>query len=267
MPDERDEGERSARPFWSGTITFGLVSIPVNLFTSSRGGQMGLRMLGPNGKPLARRYFSEKSGRRLDDDDIVRGYEIKEGKYVEITDEELERLEPIRSRDINLQRFVEESSIPRLYFERGYYLAPAGSTRAYQLLAETMERTRRAGIATFVMRGKEYLIAITAENGVLRAETMRFSDEVRSPKTMGLGRKQKPAPAAVKSFERIITQRAATRLAPGILRNREEERLMKVVSRKRRKKENVVAVRGRGKQKAEVVDLLEVLRKNLRMAG
>jgi DNA end-binding protein Ku len=220
-------------------------------------------MLGPNGKPLARRYYSEKSGRDLDNDDIIRGYEIKKNRYVEITDEELERLAPERSRDINLKSFVDDRSIPRLYFERGYYLAPAGSTRAYHLLAETMERTRRAGIATFVMRGKEYLVAITVDHGILRAETMRFHDEVRSPEQIGLGRKQKPAPAAVRQFERVIVQRSKPSLPAARLRDDYTARLLGLVKRKRKSDENVVEAPGRGKRKAEVVDLIDVLRKSL----
>lgn len=263
MPDELDEQSVSSRPFWSGTITFGLVSIPVNLFPANRGSKVSLRMLGPNDKPLARRYFSEKSGRQLDADEIVRGYEIKKERFVEITDEELERLAPERSRDINLQRFVDESSIPRLYFERGYFLAPAGSTRAYHLLAETMQRTRRAGIATFVMRGKEYLVAITADAGILRAETMRFHDEIRSPKDIGLPGKQKPAPSTVRSFERMIMQRSRASLPASELRDEASARLRKLIEQKRKRKENVIEIRSRGQRKAEVDDLLAVLRKSL----
>jgi DNA end-binding protein Ku len=263
LPEDFDDQSVSTRPFWSGTITFGLVSIPVNLFPANRGSKASLRMLGPSGNPLARRYYSEKSGHDLDSDDIIRGYEIKKDRFIEIGDEELERLAPERSRDINLQRFVDESSIPRLYFERGYFLAPAGSTRAYHLLARTMERTGRAGIATFVMRGKEYLVAITADNGILRAETMRFHDEIRSPENVGLPKKQKPAPAAVRSFERMIAQRSRASLPTAELRDEETERLLKLVQHKRKSEKNVVEAPVRGKRKAEVVDLLEVLRQSL----
>ena len=220
-------------------------------------------MLGPAGKPLARRYYSSKSGRDLDSDDIVRGYEIKKNTFVEITDEELERLAPERSRDINLRRFVKANSIPRLYFERGYILAPAGSTRAYHLLAETMERTKKAGIATFVMRGKEYVVAIAADGGILRAETMRFADELRSPEQVGLPKKQKLAPATVRSFERIVAQRSRASLPMSELQDQQSRRLLALVQRKRKSEQNVVeAPRGR-ERKAEVVDLIDVLRKSL----
>jgi DNA end-binding protein Ku len=224
-------------------------------------------MLGPTGKPLARRYYSEKSGRDLGNEDIIRGYEIKKNRFIEVTDEELDRLAPERSRDINLRRFVDEASIPRLYFERGYFLAPASSTRAYHLLAETMARTKRAGIATFVMRGKEYLVAITSDNGILRAETMRFHDEVRSPKQIGLPSKQKPAPATVRSIERLITQRSRAGLPNAELRDKASDRLLKVIERKRKRDENVVTAPGRSERKAEVVDLLEVLRQSLGQSG
>src|SRR5882762_6573549 len=107
-----DEAQRGARPFWSGTLTFGLVSVPVDLYPGNRTNRTPLRMLGPENEPLARRYYSEKSGRDLEDDDMVRGYEIDKDKYVVVTDEELERLAPEQSRDIDLRRFVDLESIP-----------------------------------------------------------------------------------------------------------------------------------------------------------
>src|SRR5690606_22010540 len=97
--------------------------------------------------------------------------------FVVVTDEELEALAPEKSRDIDLRRFVDVGAIAPEMCERAYFLTPAGgSTKAYRLLAAAMERTGRAGIATFVMRGKEYLVAILAENGILRTETLRFAD-------------------------------------------------------------------------------------------
>src|ERR1044071_3143534 len=116
---------RMARPFWSGTLTFGLVSVPVDLYPGNRTNRAPLRMLGPNGEPLSRRYFSQKTGRELDDDEMIRGYEIDKGKYVVVTDEELERLAPESSRDIDLRRFVELQTIPPPYFDRSYFLAPS----------------------------------------------------------------------------------------------------------------------------------------------
>src|SRR5881397_2271715 len=159
--DNGDGVARSVRPFWSGTLTFGLVSVPVDLYPGNRTNRAPLRMLGPRGEPLARRYFSQKTKRDLDNDEMVRGYELDKDKYVIVTDEELERLAPEKSRDIDLRRFVQLKEIPPLYFDRSYFLAPSeGSEKAYKLLSETMQKEKLAGVATFVMRGKEYLIAI-----------------------------------------------------------------------------------------------------------
>jgi DNA end-binding protein Ku len=139
------------------------VSVPVYLFPAYRNTRASLRMLGPEGTPLSRRYYSQKSGQDLEDEDMIRGFEIAKDKYVIVTDEELDRLAPEKSRDIDLRKFVENDSIPPLYFERSYFLTPAGNTqKAYNLLAKTMEKIKRVGIATFVMRGKEYLVAILA---------------------------------------------------------------------------------------------------------
>src|SRR4051812_13022506 len=165
-------------PFWSGTITFGLVSVPVDFFPAVRSHRVSLKMFGPDGKPLVRKFFSQ-DGKRLADGDIVRGFEQDDGNVVVITDDELDALEPRKSRDIDLRRFVLRDQIPASMLERHYVLAPGGeSSKAYHLLAKAMERDHRAGIATYVMRGKEYLIAIFAEKGLLFGSTLRFPDEI-----------------------------------------------------------------------------------------
>src|SRR5438874_13728963 len=120
MDDEQQIGA-SPRPFWSGVITFGLVSIPVNLFPANRQTRVSLRMLSPEGHPLSRRFYAPATGRELSDEQLVRGYEIDKDEYVSVTDEELERLAPERSRAIDLRRFVETDQIPALYFERAYF--------------------------------------------------------------------------------------------------------------------------------------------------
>jgi DNA end-binding protein Ku len=260
-----DNGDgRGARPFWSGTLTFGLVSVPVDLYPGNRTNRAPLRMLGPNGEPLARRYYSQKTGRDLDDEDMVRGYEIDKDKYVIVTDEELERLAPEQSRDIDLRRFVDLQSIPPLYFDRSYFLAPSeGSEKAYKLLSETMQKSDLAGIATFVMRGKEYLVAIFPENGILRAETMRFADEIRSPKQVGLPEKKKLPAATVKKFETLIKKNSDKRLALKELKDEKTAELLKLVEKKRKQHKDVVEVEVPERDEGKVVDLMEVLKKSL----
>jgi DNA end-binding protein Ku len=255
---------RGARPFWSGTLTFGLVSVPVDLYPGNRTNRAPLRMLGPNGEPLARRYYSQKTGRDLENDDMVRGYEIDKDKYVVVTDEELERLAPEQSRDIDLRRFVDLQSIPPLYFDRSYFLAPSeGSEKAYKLLSETMKKSDLAGIATFVMRGKEYLVAIFPENGILRAETMRFADEIRSPKEVGLPEKKKLPAATVRKFEALIKKNSDKHLSLKELKDEKTAELLKLVEKKRKQYKDIVEVEVPEREEGKVIDLMEVLKKSL----
>ena len=222
-----------------------------------------MRMLGPDGQPLARKYYAEKTGKDLDADDTVRGYEVDNGKFVIVTDEELERLAPEKTRDINLQQFVPAGSIPPIYFERGYFLVPAaGSQKAYKLLAGTMEKSELAGIATFVMRGKEYLVAIFADNGILRAETMRFADELRSPKDVGLPKKKAPPKPTVQKFEKFIANKSKKQFSPTKLADKHADSLLRLVKRKKNKRSNVVRVEEEMSDH-KVIDLVQVLKKSL----
>jgi DNA end-binding protein Ku len=242
---EPEEENAGGRPFWSGTLTFGLVSVPVSLFPAARSNRASLRMLGPDGQPLARKYYAEKTGKDLDADEVVRGYEVAKEKYVIVTDEELERLAPV-------------------YFERGYFLTPsAGSQKAYKLLAETMEQSGLAGVATFVMRGKEYLIAIFSEKGILRAETMRFLDELRTPSDIGLPKKTEPSKATVAKFEKIIANKAKKQFSPTKLEDKQTDSLLKLVKKKQSKPGSVVKVEEEMDTDRKVIDLVQVLKKSL----
>jgi DNA end-binding protein Ku len=266
---QKPEGEIAApqtngRPFWSGTISFGLVSIPVNLFPATRDSRVALRTLSPEGDPLKRDYYSAETGRDLEEAETVRGYQTSSGKVVTVSEEELERLAPEKSRDINLRVFVERSEISPLFFERGYILTPADkSGKAYRLLAEIMELSQRAGIATFVMHGKEYLIAILASGGILRAETMRFSDEVRKPSDIGLPKRKRPPSMAVEKFHSAIERLSKNTLDLDEMRDKYAERMLKFIQKKRAKQQNVVETSAAQRGPAEVVDLMEVLKRNL----
>jgi DNA end-binding protein Ku len=264
VPERDDELEVSARPFWSGTITFGLVSVPVNLLPANRSDRTSLRMVSPEGRPLSRRYFTTRDDAPLDWDDIVRGYEIEKDRFVVVDDDELERLSPERTRDIDLRLFVRASEIDPMHFERAYFLTPAGtSTKAYRLLARVMEDTGRAGIATFVMRAKEYLVAILAENGILRAETLRFADELRTPEDVGLPRPVDPPAARVREIEQEIAKLEMDELNPDELVERSAERLMKLVRKKMKSGSDVVKIEEEREDGGRVIDLVEMLQRSL----
>ncbi|MGH7505425.1 MAG: Ku protein [Longimicrobiales bacterium] len=271
---EQDGRGNRARAFWTGTLTFGLVSVPVELYSANRPQRVRLHWFDQDGTPLRRRYVCPEEGEEVGFDEIVRGYEIKKDRYVALTDEELEALEPEKSRDIDLRRFVNQDELDPMFFERAYFLAPGrGSTKAYRLLAETMERIGRAGIATFVMRTKEYLVAILAENGILRAETLRFAGEIRSPDDVGLPERPKRiARKAEQQMVKAIADAAADDFDESELEDRYAERVLELVEKKRRKKEDVVHSDGPAARDGEddeegVIDLMALLKRRMQEKG
>jgi len=271
--DQREEAENRERPpgpraFWSGTITFGLVSVPVDIYPAARPRRAPLRMLSPEGRPLQRRYYCSLDGQELGPDDIVRGYEWPDGSFTIVSDEELDALAPRKSRDIDLRRFVGRSEIPPKLLERPYLFAPAGeSTKAYHLLAATMERSGRAGIATFVMRGKEYLAAIFAEGGLLRAATMRFVDELRTPRDVGLGAVQRVSAQRREAVVSALARLHAPKLDRADLEDEDVAALYALAERKHDAGRDVVeleeAPADAADDGAEIIDIMSVLRQRL----
>lgn len=255
------------RAFWSGTLTFGLVSVPVDLFPAVRSRRVALRTLGPEYQPLVRRYHCSADGKPLTRDDIVRGYENDDGSFAVVADDELDALEPRKSRDIDLRRFVARDEIPRQLLERPYVLAPAGeSTKAYRLLAETMERSGKAGIATFVMRGKEYLAAIFAVGGTLRAVTMRFADELRTPGDVGLPPVRRAPAKRREEMERALAELTVDEVDLGLLDDEYGSAVLKLAEAKRRAGRDVVEIEEmppEDEESADVIDIMAVLKERM----
>lgn len=266
MP-EKDEQTGAPRSFWSGTISFGLVSVPVSLFVATRSSRVSLRMVDRDGTPLRRVYFCSREEEPLTRDDLVRGYEVAKDRFVVVEDDELTAIAPEKSQEIDLQRFVDVNDIDPVYFERAYFLAPGrGGTRPYRLLARAMEDAGRAGIATFVMRGKEYLVAIIAEHGILRAETLRFHDELRSPGDVGLPELGKPARDHVRSIGNAMRKLYSDQLDLDLLTDRHAARLNNLVKAKLRGGRDVVQARDAEpseRESAEVIDLMQVLKRSV----
>jgi DNA end-binding protein Ku len=225
-------------------------------------------MLGPEGRPLQRRYYCSADGQELGPDDIVRGYEWPDGSFTIVSDEELDALAPRKSRDIDLRRFVDRSEIPPKLLERPYLFAPAGeSTKAYHLLAATMERSGRAGIATFVMRGKEYLAAIFAEGGLLRAATMRFVDELRTPRDVGLGAVTRVSAQRREAAVSALAKLHAPKLDRKDLEDEDVAALYALAERKHKAGLDVVEIEeapaDATDEGAEIIDIMSVLRQRL----
>jgi DNA end-binding protein Ku len=262
----------SFHAFWSGVLTFGLVNVPVLVFPASRHSGVRLRMISPAGSPLERRFYCPRDGKEVSPDELVRGYELDDGTYIIVSDAELEDLEPQKTREIDLREFVNLSEIDPAFLERGYYLTPLKeATKAYRLLAEVMEKTQRAGIATFVMRDREYLVAIFARNGILCAETLRFHDEVRDPRSIGLPEVVTAEPERVRAFERSIKALSAKALSRDELADHDGRKLRALIDKKRRAGKNLIRVTHEAadadSEERGDVDLLDVIRRSLSHVG
>jgi DNA end-binding protein Ku len=258
--------------FWSGSLSFGLVNVPVLVFPATRHSGVHLRLLSPEGAVLERRFYCPKDGKEVAGDDIVRGFELDDGSYVLVTDQELEALEPEKSREIDLREFVDLAEVAPAFFERGYYLTPLKeATKAYRLLAEVMEKTGRAGIATFVMRDREYLVAIFARNGILCAETLRFHDEIRSPEDIGLPKAVAVPRERVSAFERAIVARSKKAVAREELVDEETRRLRALIDKKKRAGKDLIRTNHEtvdvDSDESGDIDLLATIRQSLRHVG
>jgi DNA end-binding protein Ku len=265
VPEVRAEPRR-ARPLWSGSVAFGLVTLPVSLYPANRTARASLRMVDREGTPLARRYFAPGEDDPLEPDEIVRGYPVEDERFVIVEDEELEALAPEKSQEIDLSRFVALDEVDPSYFQRGYFLAPdRGALKAYRLLAKSMEEAGRAGIATFVMRDKEYLVAIIAEEGILRAETLRFHDELRAPEDVGLDGLAEADEASVAELLEAIERLGSDELDRSLLEDEASRRLRELVAEKLATGDDVVELpTGTAPgEDGEEIDLMQVLKESL----
>ncbi len=169
-----------SQAIWSGTISFSLVAIPVQLVKAVEPGRVSFRTLhSKDYSPLARRMFCPEEKELVPPEEIVRGFEIAPGNYIQVTDEELESVAAERSSAIEILEFIDLDEVDPVYYDRPYYLVPAkGGEKAYRLLAEAMRRTNKAGLAKFVMREREYLVALKSTREALVLFTLHYYDEI-----------------------------------------------------------------------------------------
>ena len=172
-----------ARAIWSGSISFGLLNVPVKLYSAVSKKSVSFRELRESDSSRVRhRRVAEADGEEVSYDEIVKGYEISPDQYVVITKDELEELDPKKTRAIEIQDFVDLDEIDPIYFDHPYYLGPdKGAEKAYALLVKAMTDSRKVAIARFVLRNKENLAALRPMDGVMTMATMRFADEVVKP--------------------------------------------------------------------------------------
>jgi DNA end-binding protein Ku len=181
-----------ARAIWKGSISFGLVNIPVGLYSAESRDDISFKLLDRKTKsPIHYKRVSEESGKEVPWEQTVRGYEVDKGKYVVLSDEDLKRAAPEATQTIDILGFVDLEDISPLFFDKPYFLAPdSKGTKAYVLLRETLRRTGKVGIAKVVIRTRQYLAAVVArgDSDVLTLELMRYAHELRDPAELDVPR-------------------------------------------------------------------------------
>lgn len=265
---ERDVGDGTGgvvRAVWSGVISFGLVSVPVGLFTATEEHEPSFHQFAEGSTDRIRyKRVNERTGEEVDFGDIVKGVDVGGGKYVMVSDEELGQVAPGRSRALEISGFVDIDDIDPTYFNKAYYLAPAAAenTKTYALLRDAMAKTNRAGIATFVMHGKQHLAAVRAAGNVLILETLFFADEVRDANEM---LDNLPGRTSFGKGELDMASQLITSLAedwkPGQYRDTYTDRVNDLIEAKR--KGNEVEIAEEAPAGTKVVDLLEALRRSV----
>jgi DNA end-binding protein Ku len=177
-----------ARSIWKGSITFGLVNIPVGLYTAEEREELSLHLLDKRNMARVRyKRVNEETGKEVPWEDTVRGYEFADGRYVVLSDEDLKRASPEKTQTIDILDFVDLDEISPVYFDKPYFLAPdKKGAKSYALLRETLKRTRKVGIATVVIRTKQYLAAVIPQDDVLLLEILRYPHELRKAEDLDL---------------------------------------------------------------------------------
>ena len=255
------------RSIWGGAISFGLVNVPVKLVSAVSPKDVRFHQLDAKSNARVRqKRVSAETGEEVTYDDIVKGYEIAPDQYVTITPEELETLDPKKTKSIDIEDFVDLEEIDPLFYEHPYYLAPdTGAAKPYKLLLEALKETNKVAIARVVIRSKEYLTAIRAAGDVLTMETMLFADELIDPGDIDeLPDEDVRATDREVEMARQLIESLATDFEPGKYRDEYRERVLDLIERKAEGQE--VAMPAAPEVPTEVPDLMAALEASLNAA-
>jgi DNA end-binding protein Ku len=247
----------------SAIISFGLVAIPVKLFTATSAAGIAFNLLHAKcGSRIRQQNFCPIDNVVVERSELVRGYEFAKDRYVKITDEELKALEGEASKNIDITEFVPLAQVDPIYFEKTYYLGPdKGGEKPYRLLAEAMARGERVALARLVMRGKESLVLIRAAQGGLMLHTMFFADEVRNFADIDKGGEAKASEAELKLAGQLIEGLSEPEFDAARYKDEYRQRLLDFLNAKAEGQE--VTTPGVPAPRAQVVDLMEALRESL----
>jgi DNA end-binding protein Ku len=228
------------RSLWSGSLSFGLVNVPVVLVTAVRDLDLHFRQLHEkDGAPIDVQRWCSKEEIEVPFEEVTRSYECQDGSEVVVSDLELEAIEPRKTRTIDIEQFVDLEDVDPIYFDHPYFILPAseddGARRAYRLLTEVMSRTDRAALGRFVMRAKEYLAIVRVRDGALTLTTMLFADEVRPIKDVEAGTQKSHQPTRKQLNAAVaVIEELSCKWDPEKHKDRYRARLKSVVNRKRK---------------------------------
>jgi DNA end-binding protein Ku len=253
------------RAIWSGSISFGLVNIPVKLYTAVRDRDVHFHMLSSDGKcRLRRKLVCPESGREYDFDKTAKGYEVAPDQYVIITQEELEQLRPESGRAIEIESFVALDDIDPMLFDRPYYLVPdKNGSKPYRLLLEALSASRKVAVARIVMRTKEYLAVVRPIGDALCLETLRYADEVVAVGDVeGIPEEFEVGDRELAMADQLI-EHLTTEFNPADYRDEFRERVEKLIEAKAAGEDLVVQEPSDSGSKGNVINLMEALKKSL----
>jgi DNA end-binding protein Ku len=249
---------------WSGTISFSLVAIPVQLVKAVQPARVSFRLLhSKDYSPLARRMFCPADDVMVPPEEIIRGYEIGPDKYILITDEELESVSPERSRTIEILEFIDLTEIDAVYYDQPYYLVPAkGGEKAYRLLVEVMRRTNKAGLAKFVLRDREYLVAVKSLGEALALITLHYREEILAEEDI------EPAETKVEAAEKSLLKKSIANMMadfhPERYADQRRDRIMAFLNKKAKEQGQVEAPEVKEEEGEGPADLIAALEESMR---
>ena len=248
------------RPIWKGAITFGLISIPVRLYSAVESKSLKFHLLHEeDGGRIRNKRVCSKCGKEVTWDDIVKGYEYSKDHYVRFTEDELEALDVDSIRAIDVVTFVPLDQIDPIYYDKPYYVAPeASGLKAYRLLADALQAEEQVGVAKVALRDKEHLATVRLKDDVFVLETMHWPDEIRAAEFEELGKRVDVRDPEVKMARQLIQQLSGD-FHPEEFRDEYRERLQDLAERKIEGQEVTVAAE-REEEAAPVVDLMEALK-------
>ena len=254
------------RAIWKGSISFGLVNIPIALYPATRKEDLRFRLLRAKDlSPVNYKRVAEKDGKEVPWDQIVKGYEYEKGKYVVLKDEDFQRVDLEATQTVDIQDFVEQEEIDPVFFYKPYYLEPQkGGDKAYVLLRETLKKTGKVGIAKVVIKTRQYLAGVKAENNVLVLELMHFAEELADPDKLHVPKKIEPGKREVDMATALVNS-MSSKWDPKKYRDDYRDALMEVIEEKVEAggKELEEKPKKKVPPSTKVIDLVAVLQESL----